>query len=84
MPLLASSGIACCSARMVAGCGWQMAMADPFFLAMADWQLGNRDEARQWYDRAVTWMEKEPSRSSELMKRLQGEAAQLLGTNKAK
>jgi tetratricopeptide (TPR) repeat protein len=57
---------------------------NPFFLAMAHWQLGDRDEAREWYDRAVDWMEREPSRSSELMKRLQGEAAQLLGMNKAK
>jgi Flp pilus assembly protein TadD len=57
---------------------------NPFFLAMAHWQLGERDEAREWYDRAVDWMGKEPSRSSELMKRLQGEAAQLLGMNQAK
>ena len=24
-----------------------------FFLAMAHWQLGHKDEARAWYDRAV-------------------------------
>jgi Flp pilus assembly protein TadD len=28
------------------GFGW-------FFLAMAYWQLGDRGEARQWYDKAV-------------------------------
>ena len=31
---------------------------DWFFLAMAHWQLGNKDEARKWYDQAVEWMEK--------------------------
>lgn len=27
------------------------------FLAMTFWQLGNKDEARTWYDRAVEWIE---------------------------
>jgi len=31
---------------------------DSFFLAMAYWQLGNKDEAGTWYDRGVTWIEK--------------------------
>ena len=31
---------------------------DWFFLAMAHWQLGDKDEARKWYDQAVEWMEK--------------------------
>ena len=26
---------------------------DWFFLAMAHWQLGEKDEARKWYDQAV-------------------------------
>lgn len=29
-----------------------------FYLAMADWQLGHKDKARQSYDRAVEWMKK--------------------------
>jgi serine/threonine protein kinase/Flp pilus assembly protein TadD len=29
-----------------------------FFLAMAHWQLGEKDKARDWYDKAVDWMEK--------------------------
>src|SRR5262249_698445 len=29
-----------------------------FILAMAHWQLGNKTEARTWYDRSVQWMEK--------------------------
>src|SRR5439155_17525669 len=32
--------------------------ADWFFLAMAHWQLGEKDEARNWYDQAVEWMDK--------------------------
>src|SRR5262249_14075756 len=31
---------------------------DWFFLAMAHWQLGEKDKAREWYHRAVQWMEK--------------------------
>ncbi|NQT37336.1 MAG: tetratricopeptide repeat protein [Planctomycetes bacterium] len=33
---------------------------DWFFLAMAHWQLGNKTEARQWYDKAAEWMGKKP------------------------
>jgi tetratricopeptide (TPR) repeat protein len=28
------------------------------FLAMAHWQLGQKDEARAWYDRTIAWMDK--------------------------
>src|SRR5262249_17801277 len=31
---------------------------DRFFLAMARWRLGKKEEARTWYDRAVAWTEK--------------------------
>jgi tetratricopeptide (TPR) repeat protein len=31
---------------------------DFFFLAMAHWQLGQMEEAHQWYQRAVEWVEK--------------------------
>jgi hypothetical protein len=31
---------------------------DTFFLAMAHWQLGEKDKARRWYDRAVKWLDK--------------------------
>jgi tetratricopeptide (TPR) repeat protein len=30
---------------------------DWFILALAHWQLGNKQEARRWYDRGVAWME---------------------------
>jgi WD40 repeat protein len=49
---------------------------DTIFLAMAHWQLGEKEKARQWYDRAVQWMEK---RSPEEFRRFRAEAAQLLG-----
>jgi tetratricopeptide (TPR) repeat protein len=49
-----------------------------FFLAMAHWQLSNRDEAQQWYDKAVEWMEKRQPDSEDLV-RFRAEAAELLG-----
>ncbi len=49
-----------------------------FFLAMAHWQLGHQDEARQWYDKAVEWMEKNRPDDEELL-RFRTEAADLLG-----
>jgi len=48
-----------------------------FFLAMAHWQLGNKDEARNWYDLAVEWTEKNKPQDEEL-KRFRAEAAELL------
>jgi superkiller protein 3 len=51
---------------------------DWFFLAMARWQLGDKKDARQWYDRAVAWMEKNQPKNEELA-RFRTEAAELLG-----
>jgi tetratricopeptide (TPR) repeat protein len=51
---------------------------DWFFLAMAHWRLDKREKARQWYDRAVHWMEKNQPQDEELC-RFRTEAAQLLG-----
>jgi hypothetical protein len=50
---------------------------------MAQCHLGNKDEARQWYDRAVQWMEKNNPQDEEL-RRFRTEAAELLaiGTKK--
>ncbi len=55
------------------GNSWQW-----FFLAMAHWQLGEKDEARQWYDQAVEWMEQKQPDNDEL-RRFRVEAAELLG-----
>jgi serine/threonine protein kinase/tetratricopeptide (TPR) repeat protein len=51
---------------------------ESFFLAMAHWQLGNRAEARKWFDKAVVWMSKDDSRQDEV-RRFRAEAAELLG-----
>ena len=51
---------------------------DWFFLAMAHWQRGEKDEARSWYGRAVEWMEKNKPDDEELG-RFRDEAAELLG-----
>jgi WD40 repeat protein/Flp pilus assembly protein TadD len=48
-----------------------------FFLAMSHWQLGDKEEARRWYDRAVQWVEKNPPTDDELP-RFRAEAAELL------
>jgi tetratricopeptide (TPR) repeat protein len=54
---------------------------DWLFLAMAHWQLGHKDEARTWYDKAVQWMEKNKPKDEELL-RFRAEAAELLGIGK--
>ncbi len=51
---------------------------DFFFLAMAHWQLDHKDEARQWYEKAVEWMEKNRPDNDEL-RRFRAEAEELLG-----
>jgi len=53
---------------------------DWFFLAMAEWQLGNKDTAREWYEKAVRWMEERAPRNEELI-RFRSEAAELLGVD---
>jgi tetratricopeptide (TPR) repeat protein len=50
-----------------------------FFLAMAHWQLGNKEQAHKWYDRAMQWMEKNQSEDPEGLRRFRDEAAALLG-----
>ncbi|MFI5457397.1 MAG: tetratricopeptide repeat protein [Isosphaerales bacterium] len=55
--------------------------SDWFFLAMAHWQLGHHDQARQWYSKAVDGMEKRKSRDPELLRfRAEAEAAIISGT----
>jgi tetratricopeptide (TPR) repeat protein len=55
--------------------------SDWFFLAMAHWQLGHKEESRRWYDRAVHWTEKKKPKDEELI-RFRAEAAKLLGIEK--
>ena len=49
-----------------------------FLLAMAHWKLGDKAEARAWYDKAVEWMEKNQPKNEEL-RRFRAEASELLG-----
>jgi WD40 repeat protein/Tfp pilus assembly protein PilF len=50
---------------------------DWFFLAMARWRLGEKDKAREWYDRAVEWMDKNQPTNEEL-RRFRVEAEELM------
>jgi tetratricopeptide (TPR) repeat protein len=50
---------------------------DWFFLAMAQWRRGERDQARSWYDRAVEWMDRFEPNDQEL-RRFRAEAKALL------
>jgi eukaryotic-like serine/threonine-protein kinase len=56
---------------------------DWFFLAMAHWRLDNKDKARNWYDKAVAWMDKNQNHPLDDVFRLYGsEATGLLGVEK--
>jgi uncharacterized protein HemY len=48
-----------------------------FFIAMTHWQLGDKAEARRWYDRSVEWMDKNQPKNEELL-RFRTEATELL------
>jgi tetratricopeptide (TPR) repeat protein len=50
---------------------------DWFFLAMAHRQLGDKENAHQWFDQAVQWMDKQVPKHDEL-RRFRAEAAELL------
>ncbi len=50
---------------------------DWFFLAMAHWQRGDKEKARQWFEQAVAWMEKNQPKNQEL-RRFRAEAAELM------
>jgi hypothetical protein len=44
---------------------------------MTHWQLGHKDEARKWYDKAVAWMEKNRPQDKEFLQ-FRDEAVKLL------
>jgi tetratricopeptide (TPR) repeat protein/tRNA A-37 threonylcarbamoyl transferase component Bud32 len=56
--------------------------SDLFFMAMAHWQLGDKEKARQCYDRVTRWMDSNKTDHQEL-RRFRAEAAALLGIEKA-
>jgi serine/threonine protein kinase/tetratricopeptide (TPR) repeat protein len=49
------------------------------FLAMAHWQLGEKDKARTLFDKSVQWMDGPGRQENAKLKRLRAEAAELLG-----
>ena len=52
---------------------------DWLFAAMAQWQLGEKDQARRFYDRATTWMTANlMSRVMDDLRRFRAEAAALM------
>lgn len=62
------------------GEGWDPHCA--FVLAMLRWKLGQKEEARRWYDKGVKWMDEDKSRSrceDETFVRFRDEAAKVLG-----
>ena len=56
---------------------------DTFFLAMAHWQQGEKEQARRYYDRAVRWMDENQQGMDKPLQeelcRFRAEAAELLG-----
>jgi Flp pilus assembly protein TadD len=56
---------------------------NPFFLAMAHSQLGEKDKAHQWYERGIKWMDAKAA-TSDSLKRFRAEADELLGVKEKK
>ena len=50
-----------------------------FFLATVYWQLGDKEEARRWYDKAAEWMDEHKPNDKELV-RFRDEAAKLINS----
>jgi serine/threonine protein kinase/tetratricopeptide (TPR) repeat protein len=60
--------------------GARASAIEAFFLAMAHWRLGDEPRARQWYDRAVEWTDKNHlNPREEELRRFRAEAAGVLG-----
>jgi uncharacterized protein HemY len=56
--------------------------SDCFILAMAHSQSGDARQAREWFDKAVAWMDNNKPKDEELL-RSRAEAAELLGLREA-
>jgi tetratricopeptide (TPR) repeat protein len=57
--------------------------SDWFFVAMSHAKLGDKEKARQWYERATRGMDKNQPTAEEL-RRFRSEAAEVLGVDKKK
>jgi serine/threonine protein kinase/tetratricopeptide (TPR) repeat protein len=62
-----------------AGCGG----VNGFFLAMAHWQLGEKEQASQFYAKGASWRKSHKPTDRELL-RFQSEASELLGISESK
>lgn len=51
---------------------------DAFFLAMAHWQLGHKEQGRTYYNQAVMWMANNQPRSA-VLRDYRAEAEALMG-----
>ncbi len=58
-----------------------MCAYESFFIAMAHWQLGEKEQARTWFAKAVAWMEQGKKDDLQLQ-RFRAEAAELLEVEK--
>jgi tetratricopeptide (TPR) repeat protein len=56
---------------------------DWFLLAMVQWQLGEKEQSRQWFDRAVKQMQQPQFGNSVMARSLRAEAARVLGIKDA-
>ncbi len=54
---------------------------DAVFLAMAHWQLDEKEEAKEWFDKAVKWMDQNQPENAELL-RFRAEAEQLMASDR--
>ena len=52
--------------------------ASGFLTAMANWQKGEKDKARDWFKRAAEWITEKNVRNS-TARRLESEAAEIVG-----
>lgn len=52
------------------------------FLAMTNWQLGNKDEAREWYAKATEFLDQEKYQPTRMEKLFREEADELIGEEK--
>jgi tetratricopeptide (TPR) repeat protein len=66
------------SLRIADGIDERYVCEDWLFLAMANWKLGLKDKAREWYEKAADWMTRKKPQEEEI-RRFRKEAAALLG-----
>jgi hypothetical protein len=55
-----------------------------FFIAMAYWQLGDKEKARHYFDEGVAWFESNPFKPGHEKYSVRSEAEQLMGIGKQK